>query len=250
MNRIKGRILTGAALLFSFALAVTVWAITIQSLGVDSTNKATIISGLLSMFGGMVGAFSAYLIARAQITKQLDLQDKKDRNRVLLETRLRKAEEVLEVLTRTKMAFFGLQGSWTSILHDHLNYIADHLREAVVYENLRNEELLEAIDHRRDEFITTYSGCYKYRPYFPDLIGSIERDHNNIFKNLTLDINSVLYVFIGGDSNFQTYEDLLKAIEGQIIQINSNFKVTMDMIDIQIINTENEINNLLINFEE
>jgi hypothetical protein len=131
---IKERILTGIALLLSFSFTVSLWALTIQYIGVDSANKATIISGLLSMIGGMVGAFSAYLIARAQITKQLDLQDKKDRGRVLLEIRLRKAEEVLDILTRTKMTFFSLNGSWTSIHTDYNNYIKRHWTEDVIYE--------------------------------------------------------------------------------------------------------------------
>ncbi|WP_277679560.1 hypothetical protein [Gracilibacillus dipsosauri] len=47
-------------------LAIIIWVLTIPYIGVDDSNKATIISGL-------AGAFTAYLIARAQLTKQLEL---------------------------------------------------------------------------------------------------------------------------------------------------------------------------------
>ncbi|MED3803706.1 hypothetical protein P4562_17415 [Lysinibacillus xylanilyticus] len=43
---------------------------TVQILGKDSDNLATIISGLLSFFGGSTGAFGAYLVARFQMNKE------------------------------------------------------------------------------------------------------------------------------------------------------------------------------------
>lgn len=46
-----------------------------------------------SYLEGVVGTFSAYLIARLEITKQLNLRDQKDKSRILLEIRIRKAEE-------------------------------------------------------------------------------------------------------------------------------------------------------------
>jgi hypothetical protein len=249
---IKERILSGTALLLSFSLAVFIWSLTIQSIGVNvnSTNKATIISGFLSMLGGMVGAFSAYLIARAQITTQLDLQDKKDRSRVLLETKLRKAEEVLEVLTRTKTAFFNLQGAWRSILIDYTNEIQNRLTEDIDYEELKNEGLLELLEKHRDDFVFTYSGCYKYRPYFPELIDSIERDHNETFKTLTVDINSVMFLFGGVEGKAKTYLELWRLVEEDIEQINANFWVILDKINMQIISTENKINHLLLDFNK
>ncbi|WP_163536263.1 hypothetical protein [Gracilibacillus sp. YIM 98692] len=250
MEDIKERILTGIALILSFCFAVSIWALTIQYIGVDDPNKATIISGLLSMLGGMVGAFAAYLIARAQITEQLDLQDKKDRSRVLLEIRLRKAEEILDILTRTRMTFFSLHGTWTSVFMDYSNYIESHWTEDVKYEDMKNEKLLEALDKQRDEFIKTYSECYKFKPYFPDLITNIEKEHNDFLKDLTLGINAVVYRFSGVDYTYKTYKELWESIETKISDVNANFEKTLELIDQEIVDTEKEISHLLQNFNE
>lgn len=66
MNKILTFIL--AAILFLFLIAV--YALIIQVFGIDNTNKATIIGGVLSMIGGAFGAFGAYLVARHQMNKQ------------------------------------------------------------------------------------------------------------------------------------------------------------------------------------
>lgn len=246
---IKGRILTGIALILSFSFMLSLWALTIQYIGVDNANKATIISGLLSMIGGMIGAFSAYLIARAQITKQLDLQDQKDRGRILLGIRLSKAEETLDVITRTRMSFFSLHGAWTTLLGDYKYYITSHLTENIDYEELKNEGLLDILSEFRDKFITTYSECYKYKPYFPELITNIARDHEELFKNLTLDINEVMYQFLGVKNVvYGTNADLWKSIKEKVERVDLNFNETMIIIDKQIIDAENEIQKLILNF--
>lgn len=246
---IKRRILTGIALILSCSFMLFLWALTIQYIGVDNANKATIISGLLSMIGGMIGAFSAYLIARAQITKQLDLQDQKDRGRILLGIRLSKAEDTLDIIARTRMSFFSLQGAWTTLLGDYINHIKNNWTENIDYEELKNEGLLDVLSKFRDEFITTYSECYKYKPYFPELITNISRDHDELFKKLTLDINEVMFQFLGLKNVVKgTNEDLWKSIKEEIEHVNQTFTETIIIIDKQIIDAENEIQKLLLNF--
>ncbi|MEF7494523.1 hypothetical protein V4V34_08045 [Lysinibacillus sphaericus] len=70
-------------------------AITFQVIGEDSPNKASIIGGILSMLGGAIGAFGAYFIARMQMTKQLDLQYKKEREKMIIEIKINKYQELL-----------------------------------------------------------------------------------------------------------------------------------------------------------
>ncbi len=72
-----------------------IFAITFQVIGEDSTNKSTIIGGILSMLGGAIGAFGAYFVARMQMTKQLDLQYNKEREKMIVEIKINKFQELL-----------------------------------------------------------------------------------------------------------------------------------------------------------
>jgi hypothetical protein len=244
------RMFIGLSLLLPFGMAASIWALAIQYIDVDSSNKATIISGVLSMLGGMVGAFSAYLIARAQITKQLNLQDEKDRSRVLLEIRLRKAEEVLENLTKTRSAFFTLQGSWTTYHQDYISYIRANRDKDINYEDMKNDDLIEHLQKYRDEFIWTYWDCYKYKPYFPDIIAEIKKDHEELFKNLTWDINRVVIRISGVDYKYRSYKDLLDSIQSVVTNVTVNFDAILNKIDVHITKTENEVENLLLEFKK
>ncbi|MBM7678957.1 hypothetical protein [Gracilibacillus alcaliphilus] len=247
---IKEKLLTGLSLIVAVCFTAFIWGLTIQSVGIDSVNKATIIGGILSMFGGMVGAFSAYFISRFQLTKQMDLQDQKDRSRVLLETELRKAEEILGILNKTKMSYFHLSGIWSSVLADHVRHIRSHYEEKIDYDDFVNTDLLNALDQSRDEFIMTYMEVYKYSPYYAELISRFKNEHNMYFKKLTVDINAVVMLFKGVDSEFETYRPLLFYAEIKSNEIDSNFSKIQDIIDMQIADTEKEISELIQNFKK
>jgi hypothetical protein len=244
------RMFIGLSLLLPFGVAASIWALAIQSIDVDSSNKATIISGVLSMLGGMVGAFSAYLIAREQITKQLVLQDQKDRSRVLLEVRLRKAEEVLENLTKTKSGFFNLQGSWTTYLQDCISYMNANRDKNIDYEDMKNDALIEVVEKYRDEFVWTYIDCYKFKPYFPDILDKIKKDHDELFKGLTWDINQIVFRFTGVDYKFESYKKLWNSIEKKVTNVDANFEAILNKIDDHINTTEKEIVNIILEFKK
>lgn len=53
-------------------------AITVQVIGDDSSNKASIIGGILSMIGGAIGALGAYAVASHQMSKQIEHEKKKE----------------------------------------------------------------------------------------------------------------------------------------------------------------------------
>lgn len=69
-------------------------AITFQVIGEDSSNKAAIIGGILSMVGGALGALGAYIVATYQMNKQYEYDKKKEekqRNEIIEQT-LKKLE--------------------------------------------------------------------------------------------------------------------------------------------------------------
>ncbi|PID21903.1 hypothetical protein CSV61_06705 [Sporosarcina sp. P3] len=237
----REKLIEGFALVAAIIFAITIWALLIQFIGVDNANKAAISGGVLSMIGGMVGAFSAYFIAKMQLTKQLELQDIKDRNRILLEVRMHKAEELLDNLNRTKTAFYNLQGAWTSLLRDYLGFIKNRLDAKTDYEVLKNEAILLGLEKNRDKFIRTYNECYKYKPYFRELITGIENEHDERFKDLTIEINDVLLRFAGVDYEFLTYKELYNSIEEKIEKVNADFLDIDNLIKNQINNSEQNV---------
>lgn len=69
-------------------------AITFQVIGEDSSNKASIIGGILSMIGGAIGALGAYIVATYQMNKQFDYEKKKEekQRKEIIEQSLKKLE--------------------------------------------------------------------------------------------------------------------------------------------------------------
>ena len=124
-----------------------------------------------------------------------------------------------------QMAYYNLQGAWTSLMMDYAGYVQSNLDEEIDYDEFNNEGLLHGISERRDEFIHTYSEVYKYKPYFTELILSIKNDHNKSFKDLTLDINSVTFRFIGiVDYKYPTYREMWESISRQIKNVDLGFE--------------------------
>lgn len=93
----RGKVLEGFALVTAIIFVITIWALLVQFIGVNDNNKATIMGGALSMIGGMVGAFSAYFIAKMQMTKQLDLQYKKEEEKMVKEVKISNFFKLLEI---------------------------------------------------------------------------------------------------------------------------------------------------------
>ncbi|WP_445479158.1 hypothetical protein ACULLL_01640 [Lysinibacillus irui] len=77
-------------------------AITVQVIGEDSSNKASIIGGILSMIGGAIGALGAYVVAAHQMSKQLEQEKKKIEYEKKKEERQKKENivHILKILER------------------------------------------------------------------------------------------------------------------------------------------------------
>ncbi|PCD84789.1 hypothetical protein CNQ87_10635 [Lysinibacillus fusiformis] len=86
-----------AGLTIGVVVVLTIIAFQIGVDELEKPNRIAIISGLLSMVGGIAGAFGAYLIARMQMTKQLDLQYKKEEEKMIKEIKINNYLKVLEI---------------------------------------------------------------------------------------------------------------------------------------------------------
>ncbi|OXS70223.1 hypothetical protein B1B04_18850 [Lysinibacillus sp. KCTC 33748] len=241
--------LAGATFFAVIILTILAYQIGVEKLEAD--NKSVIIGGLFSLGGGAIGALSAYLIARMQLTKQLELQDEKDRKRILLEIKMKKAEEVLEILYQTRSIYFELQGSWAGYLLDQNNYMKNCVRnkEEVNYDDFLNKGLIGQLELHRDRFINKYGECYIYKSYFKDLITNIEECHTEYFKDLTLNINGVLMHFSGTNYRYTNYIDMYRDIKYLIKEVDDRFDLVYTKILEHIKSFEEELQEQYNNFE-
>lgn len=237
-------------IVFTCIFLIGLFSLIFQVIGQDSPNKATIISGLLSMIGGAVGALSAFLIARMQLTKQLELQDKKNREMFLAELKIKRAEEALKILYETRMAYFHLEGTWKSYVTDTNGVTEGLIGKKFDKHKLKNKPLIDEIDIKRDEFIHTFNEIYTLRPHFKKLIYRFIDEQEQFFKPLTQEINEILCISLGlGNSNqFNTYDEFRKKWIPRVINIEKKFENVIDIIHSQIFTFEREIDNIIYEF--
>lgn len=232
---------------------VVILTIIAYQIGVDDlekSNRIAIISGLLSMVGGIAGAFSAYLIARMQLTKQLELQDKKNREMFLAELNIKRAEDALNILFETRMAYFNFKGIWDSYVIDCDGVSEDLIGTKFDTHELKNEFIIEEIDNKRDEFIRTFNKILTLRPHFKKLIFEIIDEQEKLFKPLTLEVNEIMYISLGlgKDNQFSSYAEFRKKWIPRVRSMEKKFDNVIDIIHSQIIIFEEEIDNIMNEF--
>gem|GEM_PF-6056701 len=236
---------------FTF-FAVIILTVMAYQIGVDkleANNRSVIIGGLFSFGGGAIGALSAYLIARIQLTKQLELQDEKERKRILLEIKMKKAEEVLEILHQTKQSLFEMEDCWMNFQLEVTKYLID--RHKYFYEagkNLNKSNL----EVSRDEFLKSYERTYKYKSYFIELITDIEKCHSLYFKDLRENINLVLINLFYLPQNMRikkTNLEVYNDMKDLFAEIDTNIVIVNEKILEQIKCFETELSEIYINFE-
>lgn len=93
--------------LTAIIFVVTLYALTFQIIGVDTSNKATIFSGVMSMIGGFAGALGAYFVASNQMNKQFE-HEKLKGTKQKIETNIQnlKKLELLNIETIEFIDFF------------------------------------------------------------------------------------------------------------------------------------------------
>ncbi|WGT38478.1 hypothetical protein QH639_22125 [Lysinibacillus sp. 1 U-2021] len=83
---------------------IALYALIIQVFGIQSEDKATIISGVLSMVGGALGAFGAYKVAVLQTTKAIE----HDREIRIREKKVEKLEELKTAFVSCHLTLEGV----------------------------------------------------------------------------------------------------------------------------------------------
>ncbi|WHP42981.1 hypothetical protein QIX46_08200 [Lysinibacillus boronitolerans] len=225
------RIIEAILCIFVGIFLLGIIAMVFQIIGEDSPNKATIIGGLLSMCGGAIGALAAYLIARMQLTKQLELQDNKDRKRIILEIRLRKGEECLSLINKMQADCNYFMGTWSNIIQDYNLFIERNGLNELDYGTLRNDELIVRVETARDKFISSVRKISVYRPYFNEVIPVVE-DLFQSFHSLTENTTNIMRYLVGINQISGThFMDLHNEIEPLINNASTQFVTTFEILE-------------------
>lgn len=77
-NEKLNKLLTITALITAMFFVVSIFFLTVQVYNNSGTDSATILSGVLSMLGGALGAIGAYLVARHQMNAQKRATEKEN----------------------------------------------------------------------------------------------------------------------------------------------------------------------------
>lgn len=131
----------------------------LYSKSIEADVSATLISGILGMFGGVVGAIAAFFAASYQIKKQFE---KKDKDRII-ELRIEKQTETLNFAQE----FLNVLYSWSSSFSRSGQKIRFHMEEnhLEVLENpkslITNE--LEDLQNRMEKLESYRIPLYKNR---------------------------------------------------------------------------------------
>lgn len=168
---------------------VVVLTIIAYQIGVDELekpNRIAIISGLLSMFGGIAGAFGAYAVATYQTNKKFEHEKRKED--VQKKNQIKKTLKKLELLNDYALKFadafinefnksyteelgYKLRSSETAIswIVDNINMVNDELlNEGLMLDYIRLSHL---INHTNNEIIVFNNLLDRYKAHnLPGLI--------------------------------------------------------------------------------
>lgn len=97
MNKLNKYLIIFLGVMLSTFL-IAMFGLLVQTLNIQSTELSTIVGGILSMVGGMIGAFGAYLVASFQIKKNLELE--KERLRFFELSHNKRALKKLQLLNK------------------------------------------------------------------------------------------------------------------------------------------------------
>ncbi|MET4560768.1 hypothetical protein ABIA69_001912 [Lysinibacillus parviboronicapiens] len=167
-NKTLNKVLIISTLLMIIIFTITLISLVIQTFKIESGVWATIIGGVLSMFGGMVGAFGAYLVASHQMNKQIEHEKKKEEKLRLTQIKktLKKLQRLNEIAINFVKSFahefnkpfneelsYKLKSSETAILwiSNSINDVNDDLlNEGLMLDYIRYNHL---VNHTYNEII-------------------------------------------------------------------------------------------------
>lgn len=141
-NEKINKVLTITALITALLFVTSIFFLTIQVYNNSGTDSATILSGVLSMFGGALGALGAYFVATHQTKKQFE---KEDRDRAL-ELRIEKLNEALMITNDFLHHLQMIKGKFGNIerfVGRCIKYGSEIIKSAEFNESIIKELLIE-----------------------------------------------------------------------------------------------------------
>lgn len=238
MKKILEIVLICFVIIFLFSL----FTLMIQVVGNDSSNKATILSGLLSMIGGAAGAFSAYFIARWQMDKQLDLQYKKEKEKIIVELKINKTNEIINIYNDVLNEIASFEEKWIN-LQSFVNKKRKYLGSGVfALSDFIDEKCSNEVLYSKRFVINRYHDVLKYQIYFPNRKEIIKSVYNNQMSKLDKITKSVAnmdfyYNEVIIDAHFDarwrefitdmncTLSDIKKHIEKEIMELEKEINI-------------------------
>jgi hypothetical protein len=166
----------------------------------DKPNRVTIISGLLSMIGGMVGALGAFFIARMQMTKQIDIQFEKEHKKMIIEIKIIKIQEAIKIYNSLQDKFqliVNLYNSFNKEVKRNSMYEKNSIDLDDIYKNVYvklkfQDKSLDLIKEFSDSFHKLFLYKYYYSEDFNKRIKTFYAHNLELFQrkldnHMTLD---------------------------------------------------------------
>ncbi|MFJ8261421.1 hypothetical protein ACIQ4I_05605 [Rummeliibacillus sp. NPDC094406] len=221
----------------------------------DSVNQATIFSGILSLFGGIAGATAAYLIARLQMTKQLDLQFNKEKHKMKLEIEIDNLQSLLQLLTNMRMNVMKIKSTHLDFINYYKEFLElEKLKVNIIKLGLTDSEAFKASDSnlekKRDDTNRLYKECKKNINEIAFQCGELVR-YGFIFTDI--DKFNKINVFLADSINMVIRKYRLKIVPEnieKIEEIEGIFEEMQDVIEKVILDLQQRLVDLLNDYEK
>lgn len=206
--------------------------------GLDS-NIVSLISGVLSMAGGALGAIGAYMVAKHQInkTRKIDAENR------LIDKKITKLEETIRYFNDLKYLINSTDGNIKNInltIEAHKNYnhivIAKSNFDSIWIENLNNiqvniERILNGVNVNKwyVQHNFDYEELYKLRLNYANVIGKYRINFSSFKHNETINLTD-------------GFVDRIRVFERAY---DKEYKIFIDFIEKVIVELENENEKIL-----
>ncbi|RDV26298.1 hypothetical protein [Lysinibacillus capsici] len=216
-----------------------IFAITFQVIGGDSSNKAAIIGGILSMFGGLIGAFGAYFIAKWQMNVLLERQYEKEKSKFTWEIKVNKKLEVISILNNKINELDLFRKEFLSHNSTVRIYLRKMIKEnpdikAITLPQGYIEECEKFLDMITN-FALTFQILFSYKSFyskdFLNLLEKLDKDLLQSYKIIIKDISKNDWEIKCSPEEFYDnwYEEDCK-IEKEIHELDTKFLKLLDYL--------------------
>lgn len=244
------KVLAGITIIVVMILFIIAYQIGVEGLK-DETNRSTIISGLLSMIGGIAGAFGAYFIAKNQMTKQLDLHFTREHKKMVLEIKINKVQETIKILKEV-LEHYEIIKNLNPIYNNEIEKLSKMMKIDVDIDDLHQKVYVDKDFYKNGEILMELKEIYKDLFMYKYFLGENFNVEMELFYNSKihsfqekLDYFMALeYFFINGQyANHKVpvndfgiiWNRNKKIIENEIASVESNLKSQLKELETELI---------------